>query len=88
MAETVYLTASNRENTRHRHIVRAERIRAGDGAAVDHITETYLLCGERCVDSMKFSNPWNEYRKRPVMEYCEMCMDRLAEIRMGNEVTA
>ncbi len=82
MAELIYITAATRETTRHTHVARSERIRAGDGAALNHITSAYTLCGQRVMDSRVFSDAWKQYTAKSSSGCCAMCMDILTDERM------
>ena len=82
MAELIYITAATRENTRHTHVAKCERIRSGDGAALNHITSPYTLCGQRVLESRVFSDAWKQYTAKSASSCCAMCMDIMSDERI------
>lgn len=64
------------------HIAQCERLRAADGAAINHITHGNSLCGRPVESSRVFSNPWEELSTAAASRACQTCLDVLADERI------
>ena len=64
------------------HIAKCERLRASDGAAINHITAAQSLCGRPVESSRPFSNPWEELATAAASRACQTCLDVLGDERI------
>ncbi len=85
MAEMIHVICKTTTGSQTlNHIAKSERLRAPDGAAINHITSAHALCGRgvSCGSERVFCNPMEELGFAAASRACQTCLDILQEQRL------